>query len=342
LATDQNNPDTDLDSFLGNARIVEILRRAVSQDRLPNALIFAGPSGVGKRTLAILLAKFVNCLEGNGKTICGKCSSCNKIHAGTHPDVREIQPEGATIRIDQIRSVINEVAYQPFEARYRVVIIDPADQMQLAAANCILKTLEEPPSRTIIILITTNPYMLLETIRSRSRLLQFAGIPQNQIEEYLVKVEGRSRQDSRLAAVFSGGSLGSALAFNTSEFKEIRSQALEFTRLLLSGGNFAALSALSSALAKQKDSFQDWVEAFGAILQDIYYAKIDPRRIGQQDILEDVNGIASSTSRSAIVASIDGLKQLKGALRRNANRQLALESLFLAQNRGRTTVNHCK
>jgi DNA polymerase III subunit delta' len=342
LAANQINPDTNLDSFLGNARIVEILRRAVSQDRLPHAMIFAGPSGVGKRTLAILLAKFVNCLKGNGITICGQCSSCNKIRAGTHADVREIQPEGASIRIEQIRNVISEVAYQPFEARYRVVIVDPADQMQLAAANCILKTLEEPPSRTIIILITTNPYMLLETIRSRSRLLQFAGIPQGEIEEYLVNVAGRSQQDSRLAAVFSGGSLGSALAFNTSKFKQIRSQALEFTKLLLLGGSFAEISALSSSLAKQKDLFQDWIEAFGAVLQDVYYAKIDPRRIGQQDILQEINGIANSTVRSAVTAAIDGLQQLRGVLRRNANRQLALESLFLHQNRGSTIAGHCK
>ena len=335
------DPNTDLNSFLGNTRIVEILRRAVSQDRLPHAMIFAGPSGVGKRTLAILLAQFVNCRDSDGKTACGKCSSCSKIRAGTHPDIREIQPEGASIRIDPIRNLINEIAYQPFEARYRVVIIDPADQMQPAAANCLLKTLEEPPSRTIMILIAINPYMLLETIRSRARMLQFAGIPQRQIEEYLVSVKGRSRQDSRLAAVFSGGSLGSALDFDTSQYKEIRAQALEFARLLLTGGSFAELSVLSSVLAKQKDSFQNWVEAFGTILQDIYYAKIAPARIGQQDIAAELNTMANSISRSTILSAVDGLKQLKGALRRNANRQLALESLFLSLDRGRTTANYC-
>jgi DNA polymerase III subunit delta' len=340
LAADQTRTNADLDSFIGNRRIVEILQRAVIQDRLPHAMIFAGPSGVGKRTLAILLAQMVNCLGGQGITVCGKCSSCLKIRSGSHPDVREIQPEGASIKIEQMRSLINEVAYQPFEARYRVCILDPADQMQLPAANSLLKTLEEPPSRTIIILVTANPYMLLETIRSRSRVLQFGGIPQRQIEEYLVNAAGRSREDSRLAVVFGEGSLGSALAFNTSQYKEIRAQAFQFAKLLLLEGGFAELSALSSVLAKQKDSFQDWVEALGAILQDIYYAKIAPQRIGQQDILEELTRISDSASRSAIISAINGLKQLKGALRRNANRQIALEALFLShQIRGRATVN---
>lgn len=340
MAVEHTNLKPDLHSFLGNARIVEILRRAVSQDRLPHAMIFAGPSGVGKRTLAILLAQVVNCLDGQGNKICGKCSSCCKIRARAHPDIREIQPEGATIRIEAIRNVINEVAYQPFEARYRVVIIDPADQMQLAAANCLLKTLEEPPSPTIIILITTNPYMLLETIRSRSQMLQFGGIPQKQIEGYLVNVVGRSQQDARLAAIFSGGSLGHALVFNTSKFREIRSRALEFARLLLLERNFAELSALSAVLAKQKDSFQDWIGVLEVILQDIYHAKIAPGCIGQQDILEELNGISGAISRSAIISAIDGLTRLKGALRHNANRQLALESLFLSQNRGRTIESY--
>lgn len=323
----------NFDSFLGNARIAEILRRAVSQDRLPHAMIFAGPSGVGKRTLAILLAQVVNCLEGRGNTICGKCSNCVKIRSGIHPDVREIHPEGAFIKIEQIRNLTNEVAYQPFEARYRICILDAADQMQLPAANSLLKTLEEPPSRTIIILITTNPYMLLETIRSRSRILTFGGIPQRQIEEYLLNSAGRSKEDSRLAAIFGEGSLGLALAFNTSQYREIRSQALQFAKLLLGNGGFAELSALSSVLAKQKDSFLDWVEALGAVLQDVYYAKVAPQRVGQQDVLSELDRISSSTSRSAVITAINGVKRLKEALRRNANRQIALEALFLSQTR---------
>jgi DNA polymerase III subunit delta' len=329
LATDQIRAIPDIACFLGNTRIVEILRRAVGQERLPHAMIFAGPSGVGKRTLAILLAQIMNCLQRQGINSCGKCASCQKIRSGWHPDVRETHPDGAFIKIDQVRNLINEIAYQPFEGRYRIVIFDPADRMRAEAANSLLKTLEEPPSRTIIILVTTNPYLLLETIRSRSRILQFGGIPQPQIEDYLVKVAGRSPADARLTAIFSEGSLGAALAFDTSEYREIRIRALQFARLLLSGGSFAELSALSSVLAKQKDSFQSWIEAVWAILQDIYYAKVAPQRMGQQDILEDINLISRSTTRSAVLSAMDGIKHIRGALRRNVNRQIALEALFL-------------
>lgn len=201
-------------SFVGNGRVLEILRRAVEQDRLPHALIFAGPLGVGKQTLARLLAQHLNCPRPENGEACNTCSSCRKIICGTHPDIRLIQPEGAFIKIDQVRGLIQEVAYQPFEGRYRVVILDGADQMRAEAQNCLLKTLEEPPSSSILILVTPKPYVLLGTIRSRSRILQFGSIAEDVIEKHLVEKEGRAPEDARLAAVLSNGSLGVALAFD--------------------------------------------------------------------------------------------------------------------------------
>ena len=183
----------NLASFIGNAQVVHLLRRAVEQDRLPHALIFAGPSGVGKCTLAVLLAQHLNCLSPAGSDACGKCIACRKtlavlqsryltcltpkgeipcgscasckVLSSQHPDVRILTPSpGKTvIRMEQVRDLITEVSYQPFEGRYRVVILDPVDQMAPNAPNSLLKTLEEPPSRTIIILVTTKPFELLST-----------------------------------------------------------------------------------------------------------------------------------------------------------------------------------
>jgi DNA polymerase III subunit delta' len=325
------NLPPNLDHFLGNARVVEILRRAVERDRLPHALIFAGPPGVGKRTLALLLAQLVNCGSPTGSLACGKCSSCTKIVRGSHPDIRVVEPDGAFIKIEQIRQVIGEIAYQPFEAKYRVVILDPAEQLKLEAANCMLKTLEEPPSRTIIILVTSNPYLLLSTIQSRSRLLQFAGISQDRIEAYLVQNSGWNPEDARLAAALSRGSLGNAQAFDASSYIPVRAQALRFVSLLLSRGSFADASRLVAGTAKDKDAFPVWVEAVLTILQDLFYAGAAPERIGQRDILEDLRALAASSPAGAIPSAVRAFDRLRRGLRHNVNRQLALEALFLSE-----------
>ncbi len=346
----------NLNSFIGNGRIVEILRRAVARDRLPHAMIFSGPPGVGKCTLAVLLAQYINCLSPAGQSGCGVCPVCRRIAAvietryaacltrkegscgvcdncrartQQHPDVRIIEPEKTTIGIEQIRDMIAEIAYQPFEARCRVIILDPADQMKQEAHNCLLKTLEEPPSRTVIILVTTKPHVLLETIRSRSRLLQFGGIPQRFLEQYLMERDGRSAEEARLAALFSGGSLSSARAFNTGEFREMRSQALRYFTLLLTKGSFAEATLLAASVSKDKDGFQLWLESAAAILQDVYHARTSPERIGQMDILEELQRLAGVATHEAVVSAIEWLKDIRISLLRNINRQLALEAMFL-------------
>ncbi len=321
----------NLDHFLGNARVVEIICRAIELDRLPHALIFAGPSGVGKRTLALLLAQLLNCDSPAGKLACGRCAGCRKIACGSHPDVRLVEPDGAFIKIEQVRNMIGEIAYQPFEAKYRVVIIDPAEQLRIEAANCMLKTLEEPPSRTIIIRVTSNPYVLLTTIQSRSRLLQFTGISQDGIETYLVRNAGWNPRDAHLAAALSRGSLGNALVFEPGSYLPVRAQALDFVSLLLSRGSFAEASRLAAATVKDKEAFPVWVEAVLNILQDLFYAKTAPGRIGQRDILSDLTNLAGRTHVGAVSSAVRAFDRLRRGLRQNVNRQIAVEALFLSE-----------
>jgi DNA polymerase-3 subunit delta' len=318
-----------LQSFLGNTHTVEILRRAIRQNRLPHAMIFSGPSGVGKRTLAILLAELLNCASPLEDDACGVCASCHKILLGTHPDIREIHPDGAFIKIEQIRALIGEIAYKPFEARYRVAILDGAEQMRQEAANSLLKTLEEPPSQSIIILVTTNPHALLGTIRSRSRLIQFGGIPTEQIEIYLQREQGMNPEEARLAALFSQGSLEAALSFNSGKFQETRSLALRFVTLLATHKSFVEASAIAAELAKDKEKFALWLDATEAILQDLYYALVEPARIGQVDILENLRALAQTTPRGTVVSASKALAELRADLLHNVQRQIALESLYL-------------
>lgn len=359
MPVDRSMAPASLRSFIGNRQVVDILQRALHQDRLPHALIFAGPAGVGKCTLAILLAQQLNCLAQKPDGACGRCSMCRKIlavlqsryihclspkgevpcggcdhcriMADQHPDIRLVEAEKTTISIDQVRDLIREISYQPFEARVRVVILDPADQMRTEAHNSLLKTLEEPPSRTVIVLVTTNPYLLLQTIRSRSRMLQFGEIPQPQIEEHLVRERGISVAEARLAAIFSHGSLAAALSFDTGQYREARARALGFVDLLLKRGSFTQASALVSGLGKDKEVFEIWFEAVEAILQDVYFTQIAPERVSQKDLENELADLARSSSRKDVVAAIEALRKLRLALLRNVNRQIALESLFLIQ-----------
>jgi DNA polymerase-3 subunit delta' len=349
-----------LDTFLGNARTVKILRRAIEQDRLPHAMIFAGPAGVGKCTLALVVARYLNCLAPVGQDACGACPACKRITAviasrhlvcqslkggycgtcpncrirmGRHPDIRLVEPEKTTISIDQIRDLINEIAFQPLEARYRVVILDPADQMRLEAHTSLLKTLEEPPSRTVTILVTTSPYLLLDTIRSRAHLLQFGEIPRDQIERHLTASEGRTKEEARLAAALCGGSLAAALDFNTEEYLDIREQAFHFVALLIRRGKFSEASAAAAQATKDKRFFELWIESVAALLADIYYARLAAERVGQRDLVARMEELGRSVSRSELVRTIRGIEKLKSALLHNVNRQLALEAMFLETTR---------
>ena len=316
-------------SFLGNPRVVQILQRALAQDRLPHALIFAGPAGIGKRALAVLLAQRLNCFSPQGEDACGLCPSCQKILAFSHPDVRIVTPEGAVIRIEQIRELIGEIAFQPFEGKYRVVILDPAEQMKPETHHSLLKTLEEPVSRTFLILVTTNPYALLLTIRSRCRMLQFGRIPQQQIEEYLAK-EGRSKEEARLAADFCDGSLAAALSFDAKELSRQREQALGFVKLLLGRRGFTEISQSAAVVTKDKDGFPLWIDSVSALFKDLYFAQVAPDRIAQKDLAEEIRSLAVSASHAQVLSCIEGMNKLRRSLQQNVNRQIALESLYLS------------
>jgi len=157
---------------------------------LPPSLIFAGPAGSGKRQTAGAIAQALNCLEpvleeGADFEVdaCGTCLACTRIARGIHPDVLLVEPGPAgSIRIDQVREIIDRAAYRPFEGRRRAVIIDQADAMQSAAQNALLKTLEEPPPSSVFMLITARPDALLPTVVSRCPRLRFPPLVSEQID----------------------------------------------------------------------------------------------------------------------------------------------------------------
>src|SRR5262245_22371281 len=154
------------DDFVGNGPIMETVRNQLSGGRLHHSILFAGVAGIGKWTLAQFIAKAFNCIQLQND-FCNRCSNCLRISENAHPDVKNVVPDGLFIKIDQMRSLNREVFFKPFEGRRRVFVIDEAEKFKIEAANSILKTLEEPPDTSILILVTSRPNDLLPTIRSR-------------------------------------------------------------------------------------------------------------------------------------------------------------------------------
>jgi DNA polymerase-3 subunit delta' len=213
------------------------------------------------------------------------------------------------------------------------MILDGAEQMRLEAANSLLKTLEEPPSRTVIVLVTANPYLLLMTVRSRSRLLQFGRIPEDRIEAYLVEKEGWNRPDALLAAESCQGSLGRALKFDPAAHSEARAQALRFVTLLMTQGSFAEASRLIAATSKDREAFRVWLDSVRTALQNLYYAKAVPDRTGSRGSPEEIRVLAAATTAPAVASAIRAVDRLRLGLQFNLNTRIAAEALFLQAGR---------
>ena len=230
------------DNVLGHDRVRGLLSRALRGGRLPPALLLCGPSGVGKRTLSMAVARALLCASGTDHA-CGDCASCQRIERGLHPDVQVVRPdEKGSIKIDHVRDLVREIAARPFEGRARAFVVDDAHALTEQAANALLKSLEEPAAESHVFLVTNAPHILLPTIRSRCQTLRFGPIPTADLEACLQERHGLSAADARLRASLSGGSLGIALAFEADGYRNVRDAIVDGFRPLPSMGALARMT----------------------------------------------------------------------------------------------------
>ncbi len=317
-------------SLVGNARIKDLLRRAVDEGRIGQGLIFAGARGIGKYQFALALAQAVNCEQPIKGDACGGCLNCRKFAARDFTDVKTIVPDGQFIKIDQTREMASEAQFRPYEGRRRVFILDEAERLKEQAANSILKTLEEPPETSLIILLTAKPYALLETIRSRCQMLNFAPLTDAELEAYLKANYKRPPAETRLLAKLARGSIGRALEIDLGEYAEQRNRVLEIIEARLVTRDFVRLLGAAEFMARklEKEAFIAQLDFMLVLLEDIFHLKVGKAMasLTNADISERLQRISEIATLEQIMSLAEQMEGVLQNLPRNVNRHLAMEA----------------
>ncbi len=312
-------------SAVGHDRQKHVLSSLVQKGKLPHALLFAGPGGVGKRTIAVELVRNLFCAKGNA---CGSCHPCRSLESSTHPDFMIVSGEGS-IKIDEMRAIVKEVYEPPFEAPVRAVLIDNADLMTNEAANALLKTLEEPPPSNLFLLVASREREVPLTVRSRCMRLGFGPLSTLTVRAYFersLKLEG---QKAQTLAAMSNGSIASGLFWLEEEHRQMRQRIAE----LLTGRKQPALHA--SLLAERmtaKENEMEYLSFLLSFFRDIWrlcrVGHGDDADLLNQDLAEIMNAAAPRGAAWA-ESSIKRIQEMLRNLRYNINRRLAMETLML-------------
>lgn len=314
--------------IVGQEGAVTLLKLAIERDRLPHAMLFTGPKGVGRFLTAATVAKALNCLGGLTGDACDQCLPCRKIEKGLHPDVHLLTPEGATIKIDQIRELIHETTLRPYEGRRKVFLVDQAETMTEQGQNALLKTLEEPPGAPVLILITPQAGALLPTVVSRCREVRFHPLPERLIATKL-REEGCDRSEAHWIASMAGGSLGRAQELRGQSLHEARELVVEtFSQLT---GKTPSLLDFAERLAKEKETLSLYLESLLAWCRDLVVLKVTDGGglLVYRDKPVPLQEQGERLNRKQVLAMYQTVGQTLEGINRYANPRLSLEVMFL-------------
>jgi DNA polymerase-3 subunit delta' len=319
-----------LSTIKGQDKQIEILQNALRENTLAHAYLFTGVSGIGKMTVARALAKILQCKNASDD-FCDCCIPCKQITGDTHPDTLIIEPEGNTIKISQIRQLQEQLAFTVYEGNKKVVIFDHADRMTIQAANCLLKTLEEPPPHTILILLTSIPYRVPSTIRSRCQRLMFKPLSETLIVELLQnKLGKKTPPELQLIASLAEGSFGNALRWAENEALSERQTFLEAVNNL-DTHSLASIFECASLLGDDKEVVLEKLDMLAVWLRDCAVGKVvnHSHYFINKDLLPLIYTVSSSASWSDLLKKIEVVKETQRAVQENVNIRLAAEALFL-------------
>jgi DNA polymerase-3 subunit delta' len=308
---------------VGHERPLQILRRVIETGRVRHAYLLTGMEGIGKKLVALNMAKSLNCADQSGEA-CDHCRSCQLIDKGIYPDFILINPTGESIKIEQIRELERSIAFKPYEARWRVIIIDRAEQLTREAANALLKTLEEPPPLTVIILVATAVEGFPPTVPSRCQRIRFSPLSHEDVKKVL-----RNRlpaEEIDIFAPLANGSPGRALRMDGEEIKKIKG--------LLSHAFSPSLNRrlhIARELAHEEGRGKLFLEILGGWLRDliIYQETQQEALVLNRDLLAEIKKVASGRQTEGLLRDFWSLHEIERGIEAHGNLQLSLESALV-------------
>jgi len=322
--------------ILGQGDAVRLFRQAVKNGRVSHAYVFLGPDGVGKTLFALEAAKVLLCAAGG----CGECGPCHRVAHLTHPDLHVLEPlEGKReIGIDQARGLEEAFFRTPVEGRARVAVLRPADAMTEETANCLLKTLEEPPPNSLLILIVSNLARLLPTIVSRCQILRFRPLSTSTIRRILASKPGFAERGGEFAANCADGSAGRAVALLEANAAEERDGLVNALRTLSSdtGLDFAArvyenISKGTKPGEERRARVRPILDLALFYYRDLLAHKLqaEDARLYNADKADLIEEDAARLDEAALQEIISALFEARESIGLNANIPLVLEDAFL-------------
>jgi DNA polymerase-3 subunit delta' len=309
----------------GQDNALSFLKASLKNNRLSHAYIFCGPEGSGKFLAALNFAKAIMCQNALSCEPCDNCPSCKKIDAKSHPDLFVLRPEkeGGSVKIDDIRQLIKDIYLKPFEAKKKVYIIDEAQSMKHEAANALLKTLEEPPTDSMLILITDNLKSLFHTIVSRSQVVRFYPLKADVIKDILIKEHALEEYKAHVLSKLASGRLGEAVKYKDDNLFQNRS-------LIINKVSKRSLSELSFDELPKQD-LKLCLNIMLTWFRDILSAKagVDDSMLVNIDKKDMISSEAGKLSFKYLEDIINSIILTLGYLDQNANAKLAMNVLNL-------------
>ena len=322
---------------IGHKPITNFLGKSITNQKLSHAYLFYGPKSIGKNHLANRLAQILQCSSKEDKP-CERCPACQQIKKNIHPDVYKIiKEEGKkNISIEQIRELQSKLSLTSFTNSYKIAIIERAQGLSHQAWNSLLKTLEEPTSKTVIILITDQIKQIPSTIVSRSQVLRFNPISVQEIEKYLNNKLKIEKKQAEILAHLSFGRIGQAINFvqNPKNFIDYKNKIKEFLQILSS--NFSQNSKLVESYISPKMEFtkkvqiyQNLLQAWNLIIRDLALLKHNQKNLVNTFAKIELEKLQSSFTPDQLKNILQKIEKTKGYLSANVSPKLAMENLLL-------------
>lgn len=312
----------------GHIRQIEIITRALKSGTLPHAYLFVGEDGIGKKLVAKKLAQALQCGAADEKP-CSACENCRKVESCNHPDVIYIEPDGPLIKADQIRALQKRLGYKPFEGGSTISIINGADKLNISAANSLLKTLEEPPASTHLILLAENTRRVLPTIISRCQRLRFNPLSRDEIEHVLIR-HGLSREEASSLSGVSEGSPGKAFRF-MELFPPTERENFLASATNIGGVGDVFLLAEKMTGKENADRLTEYLEVLKTFFRDVILYKLGdcPDMIINTNHLKKIEYKSKKHTLKELIMIIETISKTETALAMNANKRLAVENMLL-------------